>query len=69
MSALTKRINRDLAKKHHVLRKTRPQGWSRLNLGEFYTLDRYGNVANQHVDLELLGRDLNVMQERETLAG
>ncbi|MGO9111941.1 MAG: hypothetical protein ACLP9L_22170 [Thermoguttaceae bacterium] len=66
--ALVGRINRALAKKNWRLHRTRRGTWSEVNLGRYYILDHYRNVANHHVDIEWLARDLNAMTEWERLS-
>lgn len=69
--ALVQRINRALAKsgRHgQVMKKCRGQR-AQLDLGRFYVLDIDRNlVIDTHVDVESLGRQLDVLHEYETLA-
>jgi hypothetical protein len=73
-SGLIQRINRRLAADDEALRKTKggrgdgvPR--ARLDLGEFYILNTRRNfVRDKHVDLEKLGRELDVLQSWEYLA-
>lgn len=66
--ALMKRVNRMLAKQNQSLHCTRRGTWSEVNLGRYYILDHYHNVANHHVDLEWKARDLGVMGVQEYLS-
>jgi hypothetical protein len=69
--ALVQRINRALAKagRHgHIMKKTRGMS-AQLDLGRFYVLDIDRNfVVRSHVDLESLGRQLEVFHAYEVLA-
>lgn len=64
--ALYQRINRKLRADGEVLKRAR--GRVETTLGEFYVLDIQRNfVAQHHVDLAELGRELGVMAEWESL--
>jgi len=63
--ALLQRVNRRLAKSGGVLRKA----LSPEPLGAFFVVDTNRNiVANTHVDLEKLGRELGVLRSWEEVA-
>ena len=69
-STLAKRTNRQLAKRGRfglVLKKTRGvQAY--LDLGDYWILDaETGMVADKHVDLSELGRELGVLRDYEVL--
>lgn len=69
---LMKRINRQLAKDKHRLRKTRDdQGREQYDLGDYWIQDdsRGGAVLETYVDLVALGRKLGVLTSREELVG
>jgi hypothetical protein len=64
--ALVARINRALAKQYKKLRRCRKDAQGFSDLGAYYLLD--GNtVIDTHVNIEALGRKLNVLGDRETL--
>lgn len=64
--ALVARINRALAKQYKKLRRCRMGTQAFNNLGAYYLLD--GNtVIDTHVNIEALGRKLNVLGDGETL--
>jgi hypothetical protein len=68
-SGLIQRINRKLSKEQQCLKKTRGQR-ALLDLGDFYILDWQGNfIREHHVDVELLGRELEVLKKWEVLKG
>jgi hypothetical protein len=68
-TALEKRISRKLAHDGLALRKSRPFTWSEANFGARYVLDiRRNMVVEKDVDLETIGRDLEVLADNETLA-
>ena len=78
-AAVIGRVRRALRKRGEMLRRTR---WgridrcgnyiptrARLELGEFYILDAQRNcIVAQDIDLEQTARDLEVLNERETVA-
>jgi hypothetical protein len=72
--ALMQRINRKLAEKNEVLKKTRPdrgEGVSQLRLdcGDYYIIDVDRNCLIQRdVDIEAIGRQLEVLMPWEQLA-
>ena len=64
--ALVARINRALAKQRQALRRCREDARGFNDLGAYYLLD--GNtVIDTHVNIETLGRKLNVLGVGETL--
>ena len=66
--ALVARINRALAKQHESLHRCRMGTQASNDLGAYYVLDVYRNlVLATHVDIEALGRELNVLGDGETL--
>lgn len=66
--ALVARINRALAKQHESLRRCRMGTQAFNDLGAYYVLDVYRNhVLATHVNIEALGRELNVLGVGETL--
>jgi hypothetical protein len=66
MRALLQRINRTLADKDEVLKKTRGDGRAFQTLGDYYVLDGRRNVVRRtHVDPEALGRELECLQPWE----
>jgi hypothetical protein len=66
--ALVQRIGRALAKDGEQLRKVRAEG-ARLELGDYYTLNVSRNfVVQKDVDIEELGRQLQVLRPYESLA-
>ncbi len=68
--ALIQRINRVLAKKQELLKKCREASGSYNNLGDYYTIDVYRNaIIDTHLNLEKLGRKLDVLAKWESLAG
>jgi hypothetical protein len=65
--ALIQRINRKLKSDHEVVKKTR-HGRAWRDLGDFYRLDWYRNtIIDHHIDLEDLGRELEVLEAYEVL--
>ena len=65
--ALIRRINRRLAHKYEILRKTRSHRWW-SDLGDYYVLDWNLNfVVASHVDPETLGRELGALKSWETV--
>lgn len=65
--ALIQRINRVLKSDDEVLKATRGE-LARSNLGDYYILDLPRNaVVHRDVDIEALGRKLNVLREFESL--
>jgi len=65
--ALIARINRALKKDDEVLKATRGERW-RDEQGDFYILDWRKNwIVYKHVDLEELGRELEVLKPFEHL--
>ncbi len=72
--ALMQRINRALTKEDERLCKARPsrgEGLTReqLECGDYYVINTRGNmVTTKHVDIEALGRELEVLAEWESLA-
>jgi ribose 5-phosphate isomerase len=67
--ALIQRINRAFKKENEFLclKTTRGDRW-RSDLGNYYLVDMNRNtIEAQHVDLEKLGRELNVLAPYETL--
>ena len=73
--AVVARINRKLAEVDEVLRRSRPhyvegRPFYDQNVGEFYRVDTRRNFLVQgHVDLEALGRELEVLKGYEALEG
>jgi hypothetical protein len=65
--ALVARINRALAKQRTVLRRCRKDARGFDFHGAYYMLDSYNTVIDTHVNIEALGRKLNVLGDRETL--
>jgi hypothetical protein len=66
--ALVRRINRVLAHQHQALRRCRKDARGFNNLGPYYLLDVYqSQVIDTHVNIEVLGRKLNVLGDLETL--
>jgi hypothetical protein len=66
--ALVQRINRALAADDEELRKSRGMR-AFLDLGHYYTIDKRQNfIARKEVDIEELGRSLNVLKPHEALA-
>ena len=66
--ALVARIKRALAKEHKALRRCRKDSRGFNDLGAYYMLDVYQNqVIDTHVNIEALGRKLNVLGVGETL--
>jgi hypothetical protein len=66
--ALVKRINRALRPEWQQLKKVRG-GRAWMDLGDFYILDvRHNFVVDHHVDIEELGRELEVLAPYERLA-
>lgn len=76
--ALLARVNRSLAKDDRVVRKSRvlidrgrPGSEPYFNpaTGEFYMIDtRFNGMVEDHIDLEDLGREIEVLKPWETLA-
>jgi hypothetical protein len=67
MRALLQRINRRLAGKGELLKKTRGAG-AREEVGDYYVIDVNRNVLMlKHVDPETLGRKLGVLQSWESV--
>ena len=65
--ALYQRINRKLRSQDAVLKRAR--GSAQTTLGDYFVVDFYGNFVKQHhVDIERLGRELDVLAEWEKLA-
>lgn len=72
--ALLQRINRHLGKQNEQIRATRAGTRARAELGEHYLL-RFGrggsepatNIIEGHVDLEQLGRELEVLSSWESV--
>ena len=65
--ALVQRINRALRKDDEVLKATRGAR-ARSDLGEFYVVDTVRNaITDKRVDLEALGRKLDVLQAWEAM--
>lgn len=65
MSNLIQHINRIYKPGHYRLRKTRG---TRSNLGDYYIMDYWNNaIVQTHVDVEKLGRELEVLAEWEYL--
>jgi hypothetical protein len=66
--ALLRRIKRALAKDQQTVRCCRENSRSFRDLGRYYLLDLYFNqVIATHVDLETLGRELEVLGGSETI--
>ncbi len=65
--ALVARINRALAKQHQALRRFRRNARGFHDLGRYYMLDAYNTVIDTNVNIEVLGRKLNVIGATETL--
>ena len=67
--AVVGRINRKLTQQGQALRKSRSTQMQ-IQVGDFYIVDVYGNyIADQHVDIKELGRELGVLRPDEELAG
>lgn len=66
--ALTKRINRILAKDHQKLCASR--SWQeKQNIGNWHVVDIYTNtVKDWFLDLEVYGRDCGALRQHECLA-
>ena len=65
--ALVKRINRKLRKRNGALKKSRSSS-ARAELGEYYVvIDNIIYTGGMHVDIEVLGAELGVLRENETL--
>jgi hypothetical protein len=63
-SALFQRTKRCLAKDRRALKRARPA--ARVDLGSFYVVDlRTNRVAQTHVDLMALARELGLVQPWE----
>ena len=67
-SALLRRINRALAKQWESVRTCREDSRAFGTLGRHYLVDACNNIVAYPVDLETLGRELNVMGEQESVA-
>jgi len=68
MHALHQRINRKLRREDEVLRTARGQR-CRSDLGDYCTLNRRFNwIIAQHVDPEVLGRDIGVLKDWECVS-
>ncbi|HTV59602.1 MAG TPA: hypothetical protein VMJ93_12095 [Verrucomicrobiae bacterium] len=67
--ALMQRINRKLHEEGRCVKKTRGErAWTEL--GACYVLDCEGNyIVEHHVDVEDLGRELEVLRDWEVLKG
>ena len=66
--ALLGRINRKLKHENQQVKKCRADSRGHNYLGDFYVVGTFNNcIANTHVDLEVLGKDLGVMAEYERL--
>lgn len=64
--AVIKRVNRILAKSDRKLKTTRAGGWTRITLGDFYTVNTYTNVvAERQLDLDFYARSLGVLASNE----
>jgi len=68
-SALLRRINRALAKQWESVRTCREDSRAFGTLGRHYLVDTHnGNIIAYPVNLATLGRELNVMDDREVPA-
>jgi hypothetical protein len=64
--ALMQRLNRALWEEDLMVKKTRPQGRARIDLGEFYLVNwRINGVADKNIDLEDYGREYGVLADYE----
>lgn len=67
--ALVARVNRKLARGNQQLRRGRQEAIGRHDLGWFFVVDVNGNyIVEKDVDLEELGRRLEVLKGWEQLA-
>lgn len=64
---LAKRINRKLSRIDERLCKARGANAIR-NLGDYYVSNLNNNVLDSFVNIEVLGRELGVLTEREEVA-
>ena len=66
-SSVVKRINRQLANKNQVLRKSR--GWQiKTNFGEYYIHSRITNSpVKTHISLEAFARGMEVLRPEEEI--
>jgi hypothetical protein len=68
LNALIKRINRKLAPKYEALKTYRGGRWSN-DLGRYYVIDFNRNaILRTHVDPEVVGRELGVLRQEESVA-
>jgi hypothetical protein len=66
--ALLRRINRKLAKDQEVVRRCRENSRGFHDLGTYYRVDLTTNlVVDTHIDIETLGRELDVLGESESV--
>lgn len=64
--ATIQRINRKLAPDYQRLRVTRGERW-RGELGDFFVVDEFHNtIAQTHVDVEALAKDMGVLRAWES---
>ena len=64
--ALAQRINRKLVADGQRLKATRGSR-ARLDLGDYFVVDRRGLAVDTYVDIEELGRELGALQTWESL--
>jgi hypothetical protein len=65
MGALVQRINRKLKQDEEVLHKTKGAR-ALIDLGDYYVRNwRTPNIVDDHVDPEVLGREMGVLKEYE----
>jgi hypothetical protein len=69
LRALVQRVNRALKKKGRLLKAARGER-ARTEVGDYYLIDVERNfLTDKHVNVEVLGRELGVLQPWEVLAG
>jgi len=64
IGALKQRIRRKLRHEGEVLRTTRSERWFN-ELGEYFIVNQNNWMVAQHVDLEVLGREIGVVKDWE----
>lgn len=67
--AVVERIQQKLRKQGRDLRVATPEQQKELKVGRYYTVGPEGAVTDPDVDLELLARDINVLEPSEELKG